>query len=77
MKGDNMFYTILEKFFVERVDCSVWDYLGIDQSVWCRYKKSSLPLKHYKKICSELEIPINDNQKELSNILVEKYYESR
>ena len=71
-----MFFTILEKYFVDVIDCSIWDYLSLDQSVWCRYKKKRrLPLKHYKKICFELEVPINDNQNELSKILVEKYYE--
>tara|TARA_B100001059_G_C17834983_1_gene587411 strand:- start:1444 stop:1671 length:228 start_codon:yes stop_codon:yes gene_type:complete len=70
-----MFFVIIEKYCKDILDCSVSDLLGCSYSGYAKYKKEGeIPLKHYKTLCSVINLHLCDNQKEISVHIVSTYF---
>ena len=64
---------MFDHYCQEKVDgVRGWDLLGIDSNNYSKFKRESLPLKHVKTICSELGIPLTDDEKTLAHAIVER-----
>jgi hypothetical protein len=70
-----MLFILLDEY-AKLKDERGWDLLGIGEQQWYVYKrKKSLPLKHCRTICLTFQIQLTDDQRDLSNIVYEKYWD--
>jgi hypothetical protein len=73
-----MLFTLVEEYAEFSYQKKVWDILGIKRNTWVVFKRDrKLPLKHYRKICSLIGCQFTEDDQELCQHILSKYFEEK
>jgi hypothetical protein len=71
-------FTIAEEYSLLSYNKKIWELLDIRNDTWSEYKSDrKLPLKHYRKLCSLIGCPFTEDDQELCQNILNKYFEEK
>jgi hypothetical protein len=69
-----MLIEVIEKYWVDKMECPIYEWLGISQVTWCQQKKSKIAKKHLDKIFTHFDIKQDTPEHQAVKMITNTYY---